>query len=64
MFLAGLGTNILEKSAFSSASFTGKEHRTTGIANQVPSILELKVVKVNILKNDAVHATLRKSAQK
>ncbi len=64
MLLGGLGTNILEKSALSRASFTSKEHRATRIANQVPSILELKVVKVDILKIYAVHAMLRKSAQK
>ena len=55
VFLAGISTNILEKSALTGTSFACEEHRAPRVAYQVPGILEFHVIEVNIFKIQFIH---------
>ena len=55
ILFARVGADILEESALSGAGLSGEENRLSGVLNQVPHVLELRVVEVDIFGQIEIH---------
>ena len=55
MRFLGISANVAQKGALACARLAGHEHRAMGVLDEVPHILELIVVQVNIVGHGSIH---------